>query len=308
MIISMFLGAHNLPRWDNFHFHSHSSCFSLSSWGGLLLQVDAQERESIKGRLRRIDNISNKEPAYLRRADDGKSRKMTALLGDSDGAEGELWKMYAVEQDRELASYPPVPSPKPTTLSPSSEEPLPRCEDVDCTNPEERCDPLDGVCKLLDSIVPCIAVIDESDNFPDSHFDTQWATFRTDYPDRPFCLLRPLDPLSAQPRLYVPPAFLNDTRTIYANVSRDNEGVNSFVQPVPSDWFSLCGFGIYNESTIEFVGRFVDVSGSMTAVTVSESLALFDRNVASAGLTIRVVSNTQEDWITPFLTTLVPSS
>ncbi|KAG7351336.1 hypothetical protein IV203_010696 [Nitzschia inconspicua] len=261
-----------------------------SSSGGL-----AQEQEYIK-RLRKTDTIPNKGPTYLR-ADAGAPRKLELL--DSDGADGELWNMYVVEQ---LSSLPTAPSPSP----PPTEAPR-RCEDVDCTNPEERCDPLDGVCKLLDSIVPCIAIIDESDNFPDSHFDTQWATFRTDYPDRPFCLLRPTSS-STFDRLYLPPAFLNDTRVTFAEVSRDDLGANSPIQPVPTDWFSICGFGIYNGTTVEFIGMFLDTSGSMDQRTVSGSLALFEQNVAIAGLTIEPVFNTREDWITPFLTTLVPSN
>ncbi|KAG7354438.1 hypothetical protein IV203_003794 [Nitzschia inconspicua] len=261
-----------------------------SSWGGL-----AQEQESIK-RLRKTDTISDRVATYLR-ADSGTARKLELL--DSDGTEGELWNMYVVEQ---IASLSTAPSPSPPTT-----EPPRRCEDVDCTNLEERCDPLDGVCKLLDSIVPCIAIIDESDNFPDSHFDAQWTTFRADYPDRPFCLLRPIRDNSLD-RLYLPPPFLNDTRVTYAEVSRDDLGTNSLIQPVPTDWFSICGFSIYNGTTVEFIGMFLDTSGSMTESTVSESLALFEENAADAGLTIEQVFNTREDWITPFLTTLVPSS
>lgn len=177
-----------------------------------------------------------------------------------------------------------------------------RCADVSCTNPMEGCDPFDGKCKLIDGIVPCVAIIDESSQ-SDSFIDARWAEFRDQFPFRPFCLLRPLDPLS---RLYLPPAFVNDTRTIFANVSRDDLGLESVVQG-PSDWFTICELGVYEKSGIDFIGRFLDVSGSMDLQTVFESDAIFQEKVRNANINIKVVQNIDEDWITPFLTTLVPS-
>jgi hypothetical protein len=177
-----------------------------------------------------------------------------------------------------------------------------RCAGVSCTNPMEGCDPFDGNCKPIDGIVPCVAIIDESSQ-SDSFIDARWAEFRDQFPFRPFCLLRPLD-LSS--RLYLPPVFVNDTRTIFANVSRDSRGLASVVQG-PSDWFTICELGIYEKSDIDFIGRFLDVSGSMTLQTVLESEAIFQEKVRNANLTIKEVRNGVEDWITPFLTTLVPS-
>jgi len=66
------------------------------------------------------------------------------------------------------------------------------CANVTCENPIEGCDPFDGNCKPKDSAVPCIAIIDESDNFSDADIEAKWANFRDQYPDRPFCLLQPL--------------------------------------------------------------------------------------------------------------------
>jgi len=181
------------------------------------------------------------------------------------------------------------------------------CAGVSCENPViEGCDPFDGICKPKDAAVPCIAIIDESDNFSDANIEAKWATFRTTYPDRPFCLLQPLD--SALSRLYLPPSFLSDSRTTFAQVSRDDLGPASEIQPSPSDWFGICGFGVYEGSDIDFIGKFLDTSGSMNETTVQASNSMFDQKVSAASLTIEEVFNEDEDWITPFLTTLVPGA
>ena len=57
---------------------------------------------------------------------------------------------------------------------------------------------------------------------------------------------------------------------------------------------------------ISYIGKFLDVSGSMKHKTVAPSDDWFNKRVAEAGLEIREVYNGDEDWITPFLTTLVP--
>mmetsp|Transcript_21971 Transcript_21971/g.40974 ORF Transcript_21971/g.40974 Transcript_21971/m.40974 type:complete len:230 (-) Transcript_21971:240-929(-) len=185
------------------------------------------------------------------------------------------------------------------------------CADVTCENPIEGCDPFDGLCKTIDGVVPCIAIIDETDGFgTPAVVDEAWDTFRTRFPDRPFCLLRPVnneylsDPYGG---FYLPPSFLNDPRVAFFNVSRDDEGMDSFV-PGPSDWFDLCGFSLYEGSDVAYIGKFLDVSGSMTLSTVAPSNDLFDASVANAGLEIREVFNSEENWIEPFLTTLVPEA
>ncbi len=202
-----------------------------------------------------------------------------------------------------IQTVQPTQSPTLTVQPTQMPSDIDRCANVTCTNPIEGCDPFDGECKLIDAVVPCIAVIDESDNFSDLVIEQKWENFRAQYPDRPFCLLRPL----YDGRLYLPPAFVNDTRTIFADVSRDDLGTSSII-PGPSDWFSICGFSVYQGSDIEYIGNFIDTSGSMVLATVAESNALFLEKANNANLSIRQVDNTLEDWITPFITTLVPSS
>jgi hypothetical protein len=64
-----------------------------------------------------------------------------------------------------------------------------------------------------------IAVIDESYGSNAGAFPSLWTQFRDRYPERPFCLLQP-EPNPIKD-LFIPTAFLNDTRTIYSPVKRD---------------------------------------------------------------------------------------
>jgi hypothetical protein len=104
--------------------------------------------------------------------------------------------------------------------------------------------------------------------------------------------------------LFSPTGFDTDTlspdginRTIAKTVSRDNGNVAS-----ASDWFTLC------ESSIGFVGLFIDTSGSMTLSTVTASYNKFVADLEREALAYAQVFNRAEDFIVPFLTTLVPSS
>ena len=127
--------------------------------------------------------------------------------------------------------------------------------------------------------------------------NSKWAPFRARYSDRPFCLLRPLK--DQYLNLPTEPDFLSDPRTIFSNVSRD-EGVPSLA----SDWFSICGISKFNSTGIDFVGLFIDESGSMTLNTVRSSYEKFLGDLNVANLTHCTVTNRAEDWITPFDTVL----
>lgn len=160
----------------------------------------------------------------------------------------------------------------------------------------KRCDPVDGSCRTIERLTPCIAIIDESDNYSDEEIDTMWANFRTLYPLRQFCLLQPQN---TGYRLHLPDGFVSDTRATWAQVNRDNGDPTQ-----ASDWFTACGLGILANSGIDFVGLFIDESGSMTSYTVSASLAKFEADLTAASLTYCEVYDSTEDWITPFSTTL----
>jgi hypothetical protein len=166
------------------------------------------------------------------------------------------------------------------------------CLGVTCPS-GESCDPADGQCKSNVVLRPCIAVIDESDNFSDGTIDTTWAAFRAKYPDRPFCLLQPQNPDTGYNRLYRPAAFASDPKTKFAVVNRDNNDTSQ-----ASDWLTMCG--ITGTTGIDFVALFIDTSGSMNLGTVQASFAKFQTDLAALGLAYCNVLNGVEDWITPF--------
>lgn len=56
-----------------------------------------------------------------------------------------------------------------------------------CDEGQSR-DPFTGECQELEAVVPCVAVIDEWNS---NDYSAEWATFRSNYPTRPFCLLVP---------------------------------------------------------------------------------------------------------------------
>jgi hypothetical protein len=145
--------------------------------------------------------------------------------------------------------------------------------------------------------MPCIAVIDEDDN---DYYDNtaDWIQFRADYRYRPFCLLIPYDPSS---QVTIPSEALSDPRFQVHNVTRD-EGSGT-----ADDWFNICGLGKLTASNVRFLGLFVDESGSMTKSTVLNSYNKFIADVAAANIKICEVHDSNEDWTTPFMTTLTPN-
>ena len=171
---------------------------------------------------------------------------------------------------------------------------------VTCNGENEACDFVDGLCKNRDALRPCIAVIDESDSFTDSTMNTRWASFRSRYPSRPFCLLQPIETGGIN-YLYFPtvPDFLTDPRVTYAAVNRDNGNVD-----YEMDWLDLCGYTDLAVTGIDFVSFFIDESGSMDRTTVAASLFKFMNNLSVANLTYCLVYDDTEDWITPFDTVL----
>ena len=169
---------------------------------------------------------------------------------------------------------------------------------VTCSD-NEACDTIDGLCKNIDSLRPCIAVIDESDSFTDDYMNANWLSFRTQFPTRPFCLLQPVDPDSDY--LYFPtnPDFLMDPRVTFAVVHRDDGDVT-----YEMDWLQLCGYTDIASTGVDFISFFIDESGSMDRTTVAASLLKFTNELMVANLTYCLVFDTTEDWITPFNTVL----
>ena len=80
-------------------------------------------------------------------------------------------------------------------------------------------------------------------------------------------------------------------------VNRDNGDAS-----MASDWYTICN--IDNIPDGSKIALFVDGSGSMTPGDVQASIDLLNTKLAARGITIITVTNSEEDWITPFLTTL----
>lgn len=101
---------------------------------------------------------------------------------------------------------------------------------------------------------------------------------------------------------------INDTsRAVGANANGLTFGpvqVNrdSGVAANASDWYTICGLD--NVPDNSSIALFIDGSGSMTQATVQASYDLLLSKLNARGITITTVTNSNEDWITPFLVNL----
>lgn len=165
----------------------------------------------------------------------------------------------------------------------------------------------------LNGVTACVAVMDEAYERSDELVAENWGKFRSEFPDRPFCLLQPfyfvdgLDEdafLEDYPQglteesdaLRVPESFKNDRQTIFHQVFRDR-GQTQY----RDDWYDLCNLEDLKNRGVEQVALFVDKSGSMELETVQAShdwfLEQLDRNNFEV---IYGTMNDREDWIRPF--------
>ena len=65
-----------------------------------------------------------------------------------------------------------------------------------------------------------------------------------------------------------------------------------------SDWYTICGLANIPDGSE--IAVFIDGSGSMTQATVQASLDLLLSKLQPRNITITTVTNSNEDWITPF--------
>lgn len=80
-------------------------------------------------------------------------------------------------------------------------------------------------------------------------------------------------------------------------VNRDNGDPN-----VASDWYTICSLENVPEGSK--IALFIDTSGSMTQSTIQASYDLLLSKLSEKNISIISVTNSQEDWITPFLVDL----
>ena len=80
-------------------------------------------------------------------------------------------------------------------------------------------------------------------------------------------------------------------------VNRDNGNAAQ-----ATDWYAICDLD--NVPDGSSIALFIDGSGSMTQATVQASYDLLVSKLNARGITITSVTNSNEDWITPFLVNL----
>ena len=164
----------------------------------------------------------------------------------------------------------------------------------------------------------CIAVIDESDSFTNTYINSQWATFRSTWPNRPFFLLNPsgnytgstpvysqntASPsggyVSANGQLWIPGAAYSDANFDFMPVTRAGYETGTATNATPSDWATLTGVNLLPAGAK--VGLFVDNSGSMMTSSVQLSYNAFQTYCSTHSIDIITVTDPAEDWINPFI-------
>jgi hypothetical protein len=137
----------------------------------------------------------------------------------------------------------------------------------------------------------CISVIDECSRSA-STMQNSWNSFLSLHSGTPFYLLQPGGP--GEGNLEVPSNFASNSGVGPITVDRDN-GSTSLI----SDWFTLCGLSAYPAGSVVEIS--IDNSGSMTTSTVSASYDYFVSQCNAAGLTVRPISMSSENWVAPFI-------
>ena len=158
-----------------------------------------------------------------------------------------------------------------------------------------------------ENLVTCISIIDESSPGVSTH-QSDWSSFRNNYPYRTFYLLQAVINSSGSisyptSQLNMPSNYLSDP---YANgaiqVRRDNGSAN-----FTSDWFSICGLSQVPEGA--YVSLWIDISGSMVFSTIQASYNLFVQRCQAAGVQIVLeTSDSGERWIPGHNKDLPPSA
>ena len=80
-------------------------------------------------------------------------------------------------------------------------------------------------------------------------------------------------------------------------VNRDNGDATQ-----ATDWYKICNLDSIPDGSS--IALFIDGSGSMTQANVQASYELLVSKLNARGITITTVTNSNEDWITPFLVDL----
>jgi plastocyanin len=160
----------------------------------------------------------------------------------------------------------------------------------------------DAVSLFSQQIVPCLSLIDENSNQTQSQLDTDWTSFRNDWPDRPFHLLHVKNSGgTGWDTLTTPTGTVQGTDYFYYQIERDPATALTSYSGY-YDWFTLTGMDTLASGAT--VALFIDNSGSMQVADVADQLAEFEADCTAAGITIIRVENGNEEYVEPFITTL----
>lgn len=157
-----------------------------------------------------------------------------------------------------------------------------------------------------DKIVPCVAVIDQDRDSAlySSDNEEEWQEFRSNYPERPFCLLMPNRSDSYSVPIRVDALNNKEFRLHTANWTSDDDPHDV------DDWFSLCDLDQYGQD-MKFIGLYIDGKdyglAGMHKKGVKKSYNKFVSHAAAAGIKICEEYDDAKDWIKPFVGSLSPN-
>ena len=149
---------------------------------------------------------------------------------------------------------------------------------------------------------PVISVIDEDSATSLATLTSDWTEFRTSYPNRDFYLLQPQTSGAANTGLKIPSNFASDPNA-YGPISVNQDNGNT---GQASDWFAIANLGSLPAGRT--VTYFVDNSGSLTKAKVQASINLLRQKCLAAGLNLVEFTNSQENWIAPFIGNIEPAN
>ena len=155
--------------------------------------------------------------------------------------------------------------------------------------------------QTLNEVLTCISAIDES-SLGASTIENDWTAFRADYPDRHFCLLG-VEADCCGNVLHDPPAFLAELADPAGKVIRHHDVPrDNGSQASATDWYAMCELDSLKAQGATKVAYFVDDSGSMSVASVQASIDLLHQRLAAEGIELVMgTSNTNENWVSPFL-------
>ena len=144
--------------------------------------------------------------------------------------------------------------------------------------------------ETLEATIPCVAIVDTGGPSKEA-LEASWVSFRTNWPDRKFCILDVLGKEDGNAGILAPEDMVFDLDVYYRFVNRDRDMV--FYQ---NDWFDMCDLYDLEHGTSVAAHVFVDDDH------VGASLDFFMKRLGDNGLELVELDRIGADnnWIEPF--------